>query len=175
MQNKGGIRLNPYVKFGVMIGVSTFLMYWLMYLNVFQLDHVLFSQTRLYMALIMGSVMAFVMLFFMWGMYKNKKLNAIILGTSALVFGLSLWLVRSQTTVDDVSWMKAMIPHHSIAILTSERAEIEDPRVKQLSEEIINAQEREIAEMKRLIEELEKEEEQAKTDMQVHAKTDRSE
>ncbi len=175
MQNKGGIRLNPYVKFGVMIGVSTFLMYWLMYLNVFQLDHVFFSQTRLYMALIMGSVMAFVMLLFMWGMYKNKKLNAIILGTSALVFGLSLWLVRSQTTVDDVSWMKAMIPHHSIAILTSERAEIEDPRVKQLSEEIINAQEREIAEMKRLIEELEKEEEQAKTDMQVHAKTDRSE
>lgn len=158
-----------------MIGVSTFLMYWLMYLNVFQLDHVLFSQTRLYMALIMGSVMAFVMLLFMWGMYKNKKLNAIILGTSALVFGLSLWLVRSQTTVDDVSWMKAMIPHHSIAILTSERAEIEDPRVKQLSEEIIHAQEREIAEMKRLIEELEKEEEQAKTDMQVHAKTDRSE
>lgn len=158
-----------------MIGVSTFLMYWLMYLNVFQLDHVFFSQTRLYMALIMGSVMAFVMLLFMWGMYKNKKLNAIILGTSALVFGLSLWLVRSQTTVDDVSWMKAMIPHHSIAILTSERAEIEDPRVKQLSEEIINAQEREIAEMKRLIEELEKEEEQAKTDMQVHAKTDRSE
>ena len=68
-----------------------------------------------------------------------------------------------------------MIPHHSIAILTSERAEIEDPRVKQLSEEIIHAQEREIAEMKRLIEELEKEEEQAKTDMQVHAKTDRSE
>lgn len=175
MQNKGGIRLNPYVKFGVMIGVSTFLMYWLMYLNVFQLDHVFFSQSRLYMALIMGSVMAFVMLLFMWGMYKNKKLNAIILGTSALVFGLSLWLVRSQTTVDDVSWMKAMIPHHSIAILTSERAEIEDPRVKQLSEEIINAQEREIAEMKRLIEELEKEEEQAKTDMQVHAKTDRSE
>lgn len=175
MQNKGGIRLNPYVKFGVMIGVSTFLMYWLMYLNVFQLDHVFFSQTRLYMALIMGSIMAFVMLLFMWGMYKNKKLNAIILGTSALVFGLSLWLVRSQTTVDDVSWMKAMIPHHSIAILTSERAEIEDPRVKQLSEEIINAQEREIAEMKRLIEELEKEEEQAKTDMQVHAKTDRSE
>lgn len=158
-----------------MIGVSTFLMYWLMYLNVFQLDHVFFSQTRLYMALIMGSVMAFVMLLFMWGMYKNKKLNAIILGTSALVFGLSLWLVRSQTTVDDVSWMKAMIPHHSIAILTSERAEIEDPRVKQLSEEIINAQEREIAEMKRLIEELEKEEEQAKTDMQVHTKTDRSE
>ncbi|TCI24121.1 DUF305 domain-containing protein [Exiguobacterium sp. SH3S2] len=157
--------MKAYMKFGLMILVSTFLMYWLMFLNVYQLDHIFFSQTRLYMALIMGSVMAFVMLLFMWGMYKNKKLNAIILGASALVFALSLWLVRSQTTVDDVSWMRAMIPHHSIAILTSERAEIEDPRVKQLSEEIIEAQEREIAEMKRLIEELEQKEEEAKADV----------
>ncbi len=113
------------------------------------------------MALIMGSVMAFVMLLFMWGMYKNKTLNFIILGVSVLVFSASLWLVRSQTTVDDVSWMKAMIPHHSIAILTSERAEIEDPRVKELSEEIIKAQRREIEEMKQLIKDLEDEEENA--------------
>ncbi|WP_228618271.1 hypothetical protein [Exiguobacterium sp.] len=90
--------MNPYVKLGVTIGVSTFLMYWLMYVNVFQLNHVFFSQTRLYMALIMGSVMAFIMLLFMWGMYKNKKLNAIILNQLAMsqfsreydqLFGLS--------------------------------------------------------------------------------------
>ncbi|MCA0981273.1 DUF305 domain-containing protein [Exiguobacterium aestuarii] len=153
--------MKSYGKFGIMIAVSTFIMYWLMYLNVFQINHIFFSQTRLYMALIMGSVMAFVMLLFMWGMYKNKTLNFIILGVSALVFSASLWLVRSQTTVDDVSWMKAMIPHHSIAILTSERAEIEDPRVKELSEEIIKAQRREIEEMKQLIKELEDEEENA--------------
>lgn len=153
--------MKKYGKFGIMIAVSTFIMYWLMYLNVFQFNHIFFSQTRLYMALIMGSVMAFVMLLFMWGMYKNKTVNFIILGVSALVFSASLWLVRSQTTVDDVSWMKAMIPHHSIAILTSERAEIEDPRVKELSEEIIKAQRREIEEMKRLIEDLEDEEENA--------------
>lgn len=151
--------MKSYGKFGIMIAVSTFIMYWLMYLNVFQINHIFFSQTRLYMALIMGSVMAFVMLLFMWEMYKNKTLNFIILGVSALVFSASLWLVRSQTTVDDVSWMKAMIPHHSIAILTSERAEIEDPRVKELSEEIIKAQRREIEEMKKLIEDLEDEEE----------------
>ncbi|MEJ6529832.1 DUF305 domain-containing protein [Exiguobacterium sp. USCH10] len=151
--------MKSYGKFGIMIVVSTFIMYWLMYLNVFQINHIFFSQTRLYMALIMGSVMAFVMLLFMWGMYKNKTLNFIILGVSALVFSASLWLVRSQTTVDDVSWMKAMIPHHSIAILTSERAEIEDPRVKELSEEIIKAQRREIEEMKQLIKDLEEEEE----------------
>ena len=153
--------MKSYGKFGIMIAVSTFIMYWLMYLNVFQLNHIFFSQTRLYMALIMGSVMAFVMLLFMWGMYKNKVLNFVILGVSALVFSASLWLVRSQTTVDDVSWMKAMIPHHSIAILTSERAEIEDPRVKELSEEIIKAQRREIEEMKQLIKDLEDEKENA--------------
>ncbi|WP_214874908.1 DUF305 domain-containing protein [Exiguobacterium sp. CH10] len=153
--------MKSYGKFGIMIAVSTFIMYWLMYLNVFQFNHIFYSQTRLYMALIMGSVMAIVMLLFMWGMYKNKTVNFIILGVSALVFSASLWLVRSQTTVDDVSWMKAMIPHHSIAILTSERAEIEDPRVKELSEEIIKAQRREIEEMKQLIKDLEDEEENA--------------
>jgi len=137
-------KMKQYGKFGIMIAVSTFIMYWLMYLNVFQFNHIFFSQTRLYMALIMGSVMAFVMLLFMWGMYKNKTVNFIILGVSALVFSASLWLVRSQTTVADVSWMKTMLPHHSLAILTSERAEIEDPRVKELSEEIIKSQRLEI-------------------------------
>lgn len=150
--------MKSYGKFGIMIAVSTFIMYWLMYLNVFQINHIFFSQTRLYMALIMGSVMAIVMLLFMWGMYKNKAFNFIIIAVSALVFSVSLWLVRSQTTVDDVSWMKAMIPHHSIAILTSERAEIEDPRVKELAEGIIEAQRREIEEMKQLIKDLEEEE-----------------
>lgn len=150
--------MNNYIKFGVMIGTSTFLMYWLMFLNVFQFDHITFSETRIYMALIMGSVMAIVMLLFMWPMYKNKKVNAIILGGSALVFALSLWLVRSQTLIEDEGWMKAMIPHHSIAILTSERAELSDPRVRELANEIIEAQREEIAEMKRLIEDLENEE-----------------
>ncbi|ANU17946.1 DUF305 domain-containing protein [Planococcus maritimus] len=150
--------MNKYLKFGIMIGTSTFIMYWLMYLNVFQLDHVFYSETRLYMALIMGSVMAIVMLLFMWPMYKNKKANAGILAGSALVFALSLYLVRSQVLIEDTGWMKAMIPHHSIAILTSERANISDPRVRQLADEIIEAQRKEIDEMKQLIEDLEEEE-----------------
>lgn len=149
--------MNPYFKFGIMIVTSTFLMYWLMFLNVFQLDHVTFSETRIYMALIMGSIMAIVMLLFMWPMYKNKKVNTVILAGSAVVFALSLWLVRSQILIEDSGWMKAMIPHHSIAILTSERANISDPRVRELADEIIQAQREEIAEMERLIEELEEE------------------
>lgn len=150
--------MKNYVRFGIMIGVSTVIMYWLMFLNVFQLDHIWLSQTRIYMALIMGSVMAIVMLLFMWKMYENKKVNSAIIVGSALVFALSLWLVRSQTTVDDSSWMKAMIPHHSIAILTSERADISDPRVRELADKIIEAQKKEITEMEKLIEDLENQE-----------------
>lgn len=149
--------MKKYVRFGIMILTSTIIMYFLMYLNVYEWAHVLISETRLFMALIMGSVMAIVMLGFMWKMYDNKKMNMAILTVSVLVFGVSLWLVRSQKTVDQIDWMQAMIPHHSTAILTSERATIEDERVKQLAEEIIKAQEEEIAEMERLIEELENE------------------
>ena len=149
--------MKKYANFGAMIATSTILMYGLMYLNVFKLDHALFSETRLYMALIMGSVMAIVMLLFMRHMYTKKKMNVIILASSAFIFAISLWLVRSQITVDDSSWMKAMIPHHSIAILTSERANISDPRVQDLADSIIKAQREEIKEMKKLIEELEDE------------------
>lgn len=150
--------MNAYVKFTVMILTSAFIMYWLTFLNTFQFDHIFYSETRVYMALIMGSTMAIVMLLFMWPMYKNKKANTVILGTSAVVFALSLWLVRSQTLIEDVKWMEAMIPHHSIAILTSERANISDPRVRELADSIIEAQRKEIAEMKKLIEDLEDEE-----------------
>jgi len=149
--------MKKYANFGAMIATSTILMYGLMYLNVFQLNHAIFSETRLYMALIMGSVMAIVMLLFMRHMYTKKKMNVIILASSAFIFAMSLWLVRSQTTVEDTSWMKAMIPHHSIAILTSERANISDPRVQELADSIIKAQREEIKEMKELIEDLEDE------------------
>ncbi len=125
-----------------------------MYLHTYELGHVFFSETRLYMNLIMTAVMALVMLWFMRHMYTDKKTNQMIVGGSIALFALSLFLVRSQVLVDDVDYMEAMIPHHSIAILTSSRAQIEDPRVRELADEIIAAQEREIAEMKKLIEEL---------------------
>jgi uncharacterized protein (DUF305 family) len=146
--------MDKYLKFGVMIAASTVIMFALMYLNVYQVEHVFFSQTRVYMALIMGAAMAIVMLGFMRGMYPNRALNGGILAGSATLFALALWLARSQSTVDDLSWMKAMIPHHSIAILTSERARISDPRVRKLADQIIRSQKKEIAEMEALIREL---------------------
>ncbi len=140
-----------YIRFLTMIITSTIVMLGLMYLNSYAIEHVYFSETRTYMAIYMGAVMAVIMLAFMLGMYTDRKKNIAILVGSVLVFTASLYLVRSQQTVQDVSWMKAMIPHHSIAILTSSRAEITDPRVKKLAEDIIEAQELEIAEMRALI------------------------
>lgn len=143
-----------YSRFGAMILCSTVVMFFLMYLNTWSIEHVYFSQTRAWMALLMGAVMACIMIAFMWAMYKNTKTNALILGGSIVIFAASLWLVRSQETVSDVSYMKAMIPHHSIAVMTSDRAHIRDPRVRKLADGIIEAQVREIGEMKKLIDDL---------------------
>lgn len=145
-----------YARFLIMIAVSTVLMYILMYLNTWSWDHVYFSETRAFAALYMGAAMAVVMLLFMWGMYRNRRANYAILAGSAVVFVVALALLRSQATVGDVAWMRAMIPHHSIAILTSSRAQITDPRVRALADGIISTQEREIGEMKALIADLDR-------------------
>jgi len=140
-----------YLRFGAMIAASMVFMYMVMYLNTFELSHVRWSETRFFMTLLMGATMATIMLGFMLGMYKNRRANVAIVLGSLVLFGLATWLVRSQTTVQETSYMSAMIPHHSIAILTSERSEIEDVRVCELAVEIIEAQRREISEMEWLI------------------------
>jgi Na+/proline symporter len=145
-----------YGRFAAMIAIATVVMYGLMYLNTFALDHVAFSQTRLWMAVVMGATMALIMLGLMWSMLQDKRANLAIVAGSVAVFGAALWLVRSQQSVGDLSYMRAMIPHHSIAIMTSERARIRDPRVRDLADRIIDAQVREIAEMKALIADLER-------------------
>ncbi|WP_284154832.1 DUF305 domain-containing protein [Algicella marina] len=144
-----------YGRFAAMIITSTVVMYGLMYLNTYALDHVFFSQTRLWMALYMGSVMTIIMLAFMLNMYGNRRVNVAIFGGVAIAFVIFLTLVRSQATVGDLAWMKAMIPHHSIAVLTSERAELSDPRVRALADAILETQLQEIDEMKRYIADIE--------------------
>ena len=143
---------NNYSKFIGMLAASFIAMYITMYLNTYEFDHVYFSLTRFYMTCLGISAMAVIMFVAMRKMYQNKKKNiAIILG-SIVLFGGALTLVRIQAPiVGDVLWMKAMIPHHSIAILTSKRADIKDAEVKKLADDIIKAQEKEIAEMKAMI------------------------
>ncbi|MGI9528007.1 MAG: DUF305 domain-containing protein [Weeksellaceae bacterium] len=148
---------SKYTNFILMLICSAISMYITMYFNTYELSHVFFSWTRMYMTFIGIGGMAIIMFLFMRKMYTDKIKNiAIILGSVVLMIA-STFLVRQQIPIDDVKWMRAMIPHHSIAILTSNKAELKDPEVKKLAEEIIKAQEREIAEMKKMIERLEKE------------------
>ena len=144
-----------YGRFFAMIAASTVAMFILMYSTVFSTDHIWWSSTKTLMAVYMGATMAVIMLAFMLKMYDDKRKNVAIFVGSAVVFALAFFLFRGQTTVGDVTWMKQMIPHHSLAILTSERANISDPRVRRLADEIILAQRREIAEMEALIGDLE--------------------
>jgi hypothetical protein len=142
-------------RFGAMIAISTAIMFLLMYQLVYSADHVLFSLTRLISALVMACVMTAVMLAFMWKMYQPTAAKAAVLAL-AVISGIALLAVnRSQALIDDVAFMKAMIPHHSIAINNARKADIRDPRVRYLADRITRDQVKEIAEMKMLIEEIE--------------------
>ncbi len=105
-----------------------------------------FSQSRVFMAITMGGTMGLIMLGWMLNMYKNAKANIAVVVVSVLLLAGGVALDRSQVTVGDTAFMRAMIPpHHSLAITRSERAQIEDVRVCELAVEIIEAQQREIA------------------------------
>ncbi|WP_421978138.1 DUF305 domain-containing protein [Roseivirga seohaensis] len=154
--NNPNQKSSPYIKFLFMMLVSFMMMYGIMFLNVAEIDHILLSTTRTYMSLLMVAPMAISMMLFMWGMYENKRLNTVIISGAAIVFIVVLTALRTQTPIKDVQYMKAMIPHHSSAIMVSENATFEDPETAELAKQIIEAQEREIAQMKRIIERLEK-------------------
>lgn len=149
------VEKSNYGKFAIMMGTSFIIMYAVMFLNADVFDHVMLSHTRTYMTILMVAPMAFTMLLLMWGMYTNKKMNFIILGLSVIIFIIALVGLRQQTFIGDEQWMKAMIPHHSFAIMVSQKAHLKDPEAIKLAEEIIEAQEREIAKMKKMIYRLE--------------------
>lgn len=141
--------------FAAMIATSIVTMFVLKYSNVYETGHIWFSQTRMWMALMMGMAMIVIMLGFMWGMYRTFQTKVMVMIGALIGFAVFLFLARSQTTVDDHAYMKAMIPHHSIAVLTSRRAQISDPRVRELADAIIEAQVKEIAQMELLLEDIE--------------------
>lgn len=144
-----------YRTFILMIASSAVLMFALTYVSTYEFDHVRFSRTRLYMNLMMTGAMALVMLFFMRHMYRDARKNALIVAAGVALIGAGAWMTRAQASIGDAAWMKAMIPHHSIAILTSTRADLRDPRVRALADSIVETQRREIDEMEALIDSLE--------------------
>jgi len=141
-------------RFAGMIGTSTIIMFFLMYQLVYSTDHAMFSINRLVASLVMGCVMSIVMLLFMWSMYRDQRIKIAILAGAAVGAVLLVAVNRTQALVSDVAFMKSMIPHHSIAINNARKSTITDPRVRRLADGIIESQVREIAEMKLLIEDI---------------------
>lgn len=152
-------------RFAAMIAISTFIMFFLMYQLVYSFNHAMFSLNRLIASLAMGCVMTVVMLGFMWSMYKGIGTKFAILVVAAVAGVILLSVNRSQALISDVSFMKSMIPHHSIAINNARKASISDPRVRKLADEIIESQVREIAEMKLLIDDIDRNGERGTTEL----------
>lgn len=150
-----GMQRTMYLRFAAMIATSMVVMYWVMYVGTWQWDHVMFSESRVFMAITMGGAMGLVMIAWMLNMFKSTKGNIAVVAVSLLLLAGGTTLDRSQATVDDTSWMSAMVPHHSLAITRSARADIDDVRVCELAAAIIEAQKREIREMQWLIQDIE--------------------
>lgn len=140
-----------YKKFTVMMIISFIIMYVVMFLNVDSIDHYHTSATRIYMAILMVAPMAIVMMAMMGKMYPNKKTNTGIVVGAIVLFIVTLTALRTQTPISDVQYMKAMIPHHSSAIMTSKHANIKDPEVRKLADSIIASQQREIQQMETIL------------------------
>ncbi|WP_241248985.1 DUF305 domain-containing protein [Agrococcus sp. KRD186] len=151
-RSHGDMRM--YLRFAAMILTGMVVMYAAMYAGSWEWGHVRWSESRLFMALTMGGAMGLVMLAWMLQMYKNPKGNIAVVVVSVLLLGGGIVLDRTQATVNDIDFMSAMIPHHSLAITRSERAGIEDLRVCELAVEISEAQRREIFEMQWLIDDI---------------------
>lgn len=143
-----------YGKFLLMLLVSFIVMYAIMYANVASEEHIYFSLNRFYMTILMVVPMGFIMLLFMQRMYKNRKKNNVLIIAGVLLFTAAFVMLRTQTYINDVRYMEAMIPHHSSAILSSQHADLKDPEVQELSKKIIESQQKEIEQMKTMIQRL---------------------
>jgi uncharacterized protein (DUF305 family) len=147
---------SPYARLGLMVGLSFIAMYALMYAMVDSWPNVYISVNQIYMAGLMAAPMALIELVLMGGMYKNRRLNIIVVATSVAALALFWILIRQQAAVSDKQFLRSMIPHHAGAILMCEEAPVEDSEIKALCQAILSGQQAEIAQMKAKLGALEK-------------------
>lgn len=142
------MNINPYKALATTVGVHFFIMFALTFVGVYRFEDIFINLNRFYMAVLMVVPMIVLMMIFMRSMFENKKLNYVIYAVSALVFVFTFWAIRAQTFVGNDQFLRSMIPHHSIAIKTCDKANITDKEISELCDEIIAAQEREIDQMR---------------------------
>lgn len=147
---------SPYKGLLWMSGLSLLSMYILMYAMVNSFSNVYNSLNQLYMAGLMTAPMVILEIVLMRAMYRNKKLNALLLSMSA-VAGVACWtLIRQQGAITDEQFLRSMIPHHAGAILMCQEAPLRDSRLQELCTEIISSQQSEIDFMKARLAELDR-------------------
>jgi uncharacterized protein (DUF305 family) len=140
-----------YRMLGLNLVISLIIMYFVMFTMIWTFGDFFNNVNMFYMALMMATPMGMLMLLMMGRMYPNKKLNLVLYGLLALVFILAFWAMRAQAIVGDRQFVRAMIPHHSGAILMCSRASIRDPEIRDLCFKpngIVDSQTREIAQMR---------------------------
>jgi uncharacterized protein (DUF305 family) len=150
--HEGGSK--PYMMLAVNLGLSLLVMYLAMFAMIWSWGEFIQNVNFFYMALVMWAPMGAIMLATMGGMYRRRRLNAVLYAAFAAIFVLSLLGIRQQSLVGDHQFLRSMIPHHSGAILMCEEAKLTDPEIRQLCGEIIQAQKEEIAQMKRIMDRL---------------------
>ena len=134
-----------------MTALSFVAMFVLMYAMVDRFGNVYPNLNQAYMAGLMAAPMVIIELLVMRGMYSNTSMNLIFGGAALVALALFFLGIRAQTAVGDVQFVKSMIPHHSGAILMCERADIADAELKKLCDEIVQGQQQEIDQMKRIL------------------------
>lgn len=145
---------NSYKSLFAMAVISFASMYVLMYAMVDKLANVIPNINQFYMAGLMAAPMIAIEIIIMGHMYKNKKLNAMILVGSTVLLVVFFGCIRLQTGVSDKQFLKSMIPHHAAAVLMCKETTIQDEEIKQLCNAIVSGQQKEIDEMKNIIERL---------------------
>lgn len=149
------MHISPYRSLALTVGIHFFIMYALTYAAVNAFDDVFLNINRFYMAAIMVAPMVILMLFFMAHMFENKRLNLLLYSLSTLIFVLGFAFIRTQTFVGNTQFLRSMIPHHSSAIVMCERSDITDPEILELCGEIVEAQQREINQMNKILNRME--------------------
>jgi hypothetical protein len=142
---------NHYARLGVELAIDFVVMYLVMYTMIATARHFQFNINNLYMTLMMVAPMAIVMLVSMRSMFPNPRLNWKIIAAALAVFIASFMGMRTQAGVGDKEFLRAMIPHHSGAILMCREARITDPDIKALCADIVRSQTQEIAQMEALL------------------------
>jgi uncharacterized protein (DUF305 family) len=141
-----------YQKLVIMTVLSFISMYILMYSMVDRFNNVIPNVNQFYMAGLMTMPMIIIEVMLMRSMYMNKKLNVGIIAASIILLAGFYVAIRQQAAVSEKQFLNGMIPHHAAAILMSKKNPAKDPEIVKLQQEIISSQEREIAEMKAILE-----------------------